>query len=311
MKFGDLCRVKFGDPPTPNSRFSVTLCGPNIPPTPNPALPAHSRWRNRERQWRDSIGSRVLRPLAEGGLGLRIDRGNVAPRLRGVESPRHDLCPASSMSSSLAMSGGDAAVVTEQSPESIDAYYATDGSDRRRGAGGMPLRARISPTVIAPISWPRLAGAPTMRSYPLPGFSFASLAARCSISSGVRGRPSGRRAAPDSLSAGGALERPFQRNELAVPVQDGVGSRDRRVLLEDLASEARRGGARASRTRLRAESDGRRISGSRSERWFVSTEPKCQVNHRVQSDHDEGRRAKWVSSRRSGREGWRRSFRGS
>src|SRR5262249_19159119 len=59
----------------------------------------------------------------------------------------------------------------------------------RSGAGATSCRRKILPTVWSETGYPRLASAPTMRSYPQPRFSRANRTTRASTSGEIRGRP--------------------------------------------------------------------------------------------------------------------------
>ena len=59
----------------------------------------------------------------------------------------------------------------------------------RAGAGSRPCRRRTRLSVLRPMWWPRLSGAPTSRVYPQVGFSVAIRTTSCSMSVATVGQP--------------------------------------------------------------------------------------------------------------------------
>src|SRR5271167_5185532 len=98
----------------------------------------------------------------------------------------------------------------------------------RSGAVGTPWRLRILPTVWSEISWPRLARAPTIRSYP-PARILRSHPYNQPLEFRISPQPARSPARLRTIELAG--------NELAVPAQDGVGQRGVRDLRQGLPTQ--------------------------------------------------------------------------
>src|ERR1022692_230716 len=88
----------------------------------------------------------------------------------------------------------------------------------RSGAGPSPCRLRILPTVWSETRCPRLANAPTMRSWPQLGFWRANWSTNCSTSAGTNGRP--------GLTFRRAGKIPLVGDQPAMPFEQGFGLTD-------------------------------------------------------------------------------------
>src|SRR5580704_13663460 len=107
----------------------------------------------------------------------------------------------------------------------------------RFGAGAMPCRRRMLPTVWSDTRCPKLPRAPTIRSYPHPEFSRASRTTSSSISGLIRGRPTARRCfEPPNLCA---MSRRYQARMVSGPATQATCCK--RLPTESLTDLGQRG----------------------------------------------------------------------